>query len=84
MNTETYTPNRTPSPEILHRLASNLKRLRHLRGYTQERLGKLCGMQKNYISNVEQATVNITLANLETLAKGLWCTEGDLLRRVHE
>ena len=71
--------NRQPSPEMLGRLAVNLKRLRRKRGYTKERLGKLCGLPKNYISNIEQSTVNITLANLEALAKGLNCREADLL-----
>jgi transcriptional regulator with XRE-family HTH domain len=73
---------RKPSSEIRWRLAANLRRLRKARGYTQERLGKLCGLTKNYISNVEQATVNVTLANLEALAKGLNCRESDLLREM--
>jgi DNA-binding XRE family transcriptional regulator len=73
--------NRKASPEIGWRLATNLRRLRKARGYTQERLGKLCGFSKTYISNVEQGTVNICLANLEALANGLDCFEGDLLRR---
>ena len=64
---------------MLGRLAVNLRRLRKARGYTQERLGKLCGLTKNYISNIEQATVNVTLANLEALAKGLNCQAADLL-----
>jgi len=64
---------------MLGRLAVNLRRLRKARGYTQERLGKLCGLTKNYISNIEQATVNVTLANLEALAKGLNCQASDLL-----
>jgi len=57
--------NRQPSVEVRCRLADNLRRYRYYRGYTQERLGKLCGLRGNYVSDVEQATVNITLANLE-------------------
>jgi transcriptional regulator with XRE-family HTH domain len=72
---------RKASPEILRRLADNLKVLRARRGYTQEELAKRCGLKKNYVSNVEQALVNITLANLEALARGLDCTEEELLRR---
>jgi transcriptional regulator with XRE-family HTH domain len=64
-------------------LASNLKRLRKARGYTQERLGQRCGLTKSYISNVEQETVNISLANLEALALGLECWEADLLMPIH-
>lgn len=73
--------NRKASAEILGRLSANVKRFREARGYTQEQLAKICGFNTNYVSNVEQATVNITLANLEALAKGLGCTEAELLRR---
>jgi transcriptional regulator with XRE-family HTH domain len=71
--------NRKASPEIRWRLSTNVKRLRHARGYTQHRLGKLCGLSETYISDVEQGTVNISLANLEALAIGLRCSEADLL-----
>ena len=74
--------NRKASPKILWRLATHLRRLRKARGHTQERLGKLCGFSKTYISNIERATVNIILSNLEALAVGLGCAEEDLLRRV--
>lgn len=73
--------NRKPSSELRCRLADNLKRFRRLRGYTQEQLATHSGLTRNYISNVEQATVNISLANLEALAQGLRCGEDELLRR---
>ena len=72
--------NRKPGKIILLRLGHNLRNLRCQREYTQERLGNLCGFAPSYICNVERARVNITLANLEALAKGLGCTEVDLLR----
>jgi len=73
--------NRKPSVEIRYRLADNLRRFRSYRGYTQEGLAKVCGFHRNYVSNVEQATVNISHANLEALATGLLCGEDELLRR---
>jgi transcriptional regulator with XRE-family HTH domain len=76
--------NRQPSLEILGRLAGNLRRLRKARGYTRERLAKVCGLTKNYIGNIEQETVNISLGNLEALAKGLNCREADLLVEGNE
>jgi transcriptional regulator with XRE-family HTH domain len=76
-----HSGNRKPSMEIRYRLADNLRRYRSYRGYTQEALAKVCGLHRNYVSNVEQATVNITLANLEALATGLLCGEDELLRR---
>jgi transcriptional regulator with XRE-family HTH domain len=74
------TPKRKPSLEIRCRLASNVKRFRKARGYTQQQLAELCQLDQNYISIVEQAIVNITLANLEALATGLACTETELLK----
>jgi len=75
------TKNRKASPDILWRLATNLKRLRESRGYTQHELAQRCGFPNSYISDIEQETVNITLANLEALANGLECAAEDLLRR---
>lgn len=76
-----YTQHRKASPEIRRRLSVNLKRLRKARGYTQEELANFCQFDRNYISNVEQGRLNVTLASLETLAKGLGCEEGELLTR---
>jgi transcriptional regulator with XRE-family HTH domain len=64
---------------MLRQLSTNLKTLRRARGYTQQVLASRCGFRKSYISNVEQGTVNISLANLEALAVGLDCTAGDLI-----
>jgi transcriptional regulator with XRE-family HTH domain len=72
---------RKPSTEICYRLADNLRRYRHYRGYTQHQLARQCGFSNSYIGDVEQGIVNITLANLEALAMGLRCGEDELLRR---
>jgi DNA-binding Xre family transcriptional regulator len=71
---------RKASLEIRCHLASNLKQMRCARGYTREKLAELCQL-RSYISDIEQATVNITLANLEALARELGCTERELLTR---
>ena len=81
MKKETTRQFRKPSQAILLRLADNLKTLRKARGYTQKRLAQRTGFTKNYIANIEQATLNTSLATLETLAEGLECFEEDLLRR---
>ncbi len=75
------TPNRKATGQILYRLADNVKRMRAARGYTQDELARICGFEKSYVSRVEQAIVNITLANLQALAVGLGCTESELLMR---
>jgi len=72
---------RKASPEILERLSQNLTRLRRARGLTQRALAQRCGVTKAYVSNIEQGTINVTLATLETLAQGLFCCVTDLLRQ---
>ncbi len=76
------TGHRKPSVEILSRLSTNLKNVRNGRGYTQHELSKACGFAASYIGDIEQETVNITLANLEALAPGLERHEADLLMPI--
>ncbi len=75
---------RRASREVLARLSNNLRNLRAARGFTQENLAKLCRFNRNYISNIEHGSVNVTVATLEALAKGLGCTEARLLARRSE
>jgi transcriptional regulator with XRE-family HTH domain len=70
--------NRKPSTEILWRLGTNVKRLRLSRGYTQIELARRCGLNKGYISKIEHELLNISIANLESLIKGLDCSIVDL------
>jgi transcriptional regulator with XRE-family HTH domain len=70
---------RKASDEILKVLASNTRYFRFKRGWTQAELAKLCGFRPNYIGGVERAKINITLANIETLANGLGISEYDML-----
>jgi transcriptional regulator with XRE-family HTH domain len=72
--------NRKASQQIRYRLADNVARLRRARGFTQKELAAQCGTCETYVGNIEQGTVNITLANLEALATGLNCSEAELLR----
>jgi transcriptional regulator with XRE-family HTH domain len=76
--------NRKASPELRHRLAINLKKLREARGYTQMALARRSGINHGYISKVERELKNLTLANLEALAIALGCSEADLLWPVKQ
>lgn len=68
---------RNPSAALLRRFATNLKRLRRARGYTQHQLAERCGFAPGYIGDLEREVVNATLATLEVLAIGLDCSEQD-------
>jgi transcriptional regulator with XRE-family HTH domain len=58
----------------------NVRQFRKARGYTQQQLAELSQLDQNYISKVERATANVTLANLEALATGLARAERELLK----
>lgn len=77
---EGTTQRRNASPEIRQRLANNVKRLRKARDYTQVDLAAHCQLYQTYISSIERACLNVTLGNLEALAKGLGCAEEELMK----
>lgn len=65
--------------EIGQRLAKNVKRLRDLRGWSQEELGEQAGFHRTYISQVERAVKNPTIIAVESLAIALGVSAGELL-----
>ena len=74
--------NRKPSPEMIWRLAANVKRLRKARGYSQKSLARRTGLPHGHISKIEQELMNTSLATLEALSNGLDCSLYDLFASV--
>ena len=72
---------RKASPAFLQRVGNNIKRLREARGYSQQELADRIGRNKSLIGKLEGATLNVTIDTLDTVAQGLGCDVGDLLRR---
>lgn len=60
-------------------LARNTRRIRLLRGWSQERLAAECGLHRTYVSAVERGERNIGIDNAERLAKALRVTLAELL-----
>jgi transcriptional regulator with XRE-family HTH domain len=60
-------------------LARRLRLLRLLRRWSQEDLAAASGLHRTYISLLERAACNITLDNLERLARALGVGVADLL-----
>jgi transcriptional regulator with XRE-family HTH domain len=65
--------------DVRRRLARNLLRMRHERGFSQEELAEESDIHRTYMSDLERAQRNPTILVLERLAKALKTTESKLL-----
>ena len=62
------------------RFARLLRSERLARGISQEALAELAGLHRTYVGSVERGERNITVDNMEALAKALDLDIGDLLQ----
>lgn len=60
-------------------LARNLRRLRALKGISQEALADLAGLHRTYIGSVERCERNVSIDNIEKLSAALGVTPSQLL-----
>ncbi|MBB3109127.1 transcriptional regulator with XRE-family HTH domain [Paenibacillus phyllosphaerae] len=56
---------------VKQRVGNSLRQIRKAKGYTQESLGEKAGFHFSYIGKIERGEKNISLENLERLAKAL-------------
>lgn len=56
---------------ILEVFGQNVRNLRVERGLSQEQLADRVGLHRTYVGMIERAEKNITLCNIEKLAKAL-------------
>lgn len=67
------------SSAIQKRFGKKVRHLRHDRGFSQERLGELAKLHRTYIGMIERGEKNITLTNIDKLAKALKVKITDLV-----
>lgn len=66
--------------KVLRQFGDNVKKLRKARGWTQEYLAKRAGLHRTYIGSIERSERNVSLVNVEKIAKSLNVTIETLLR----
>ena len=68
--------------DVRHRLGSNLRKLRQVRGLSQEAFADEAGLHRTYISGIERGVRNPTVVILDKIAKALKVPAGTLLDDV--
>lgn len=65
---------------IAKKFGQNLKKVRTSKGLSQEKLAFQAKLHRTYVSAVERGNRNVSLINIEKIAKALKVNIGDLFR----
>lgn len=65
--------------QILIRFGKNVRAERLKHGISQEQLGEIARVHRTYIGMIERAEKNITLTNIEKIARALGVRPGHLI-----
>ena len=65
---------------IKKELGQEIRKLRTARGFIQETFSKVCGLDRTYIADVELGKRNISIENIDKIAKGLAITLPELFK----
>jgi transcriptional regulator with XRE-family HTH domain len=64
------------------RFGRAIRRLREAQGINQEEAAERCGLHRTYYSGIERGVRNVSLVNIERVAKGLKTSLPDLFSRM--
>ncbi|MFS1013907.1 MULTISPECIES: helix-turn-helix domain-containing protein [Enterococcus] len=70
--------------DLVEIFAINVKNKRRELNISQEELADICGLHRTYISLIERKKRNITIKNIEIIAKGLNTKPYQLLMKENE
>jgi transcriptional regulator with XRE-family HTH domain len=68
--------------DIRIRFGRAIRRVREEQEINQEEAAERCGLHRTYYSGVERGVRNLSLVNIEKIARGLRTSLPDLFRRV--
>lgn len=72
-----------PMPvDIRIRFGRAIRRIREKREINQEEAAERCGLHRTYYSDVERGVRNVSLVNIERIAKGLKRTLPEVFGRI--
>ena len=69
---------------LMDALSKVLRRRRQQLGYSQDKVAKVAGLHRTYLSEIESGTGNLTLASLERLSTALESSASELLKAAED
>ena len=66
-------------PDIQKKSGDKLREIRKQKSLSQEKLAFKCGLHRTYISDIERGSRNVSLKNIEKIAKALGISPKSLL-----
>lgn len=71
-----------PSADLLTRLGDRIRTLRKKRGWTQVEFAERVGIDRSFLADMERGKRNVSILNLELIAKGLKVSLSQLFSRL--
>ena len=65
--------------DVQARFGRRVREVREKKDISQERLGELAGLHRTYVSSLERGKRNVSLVNIEKLARALGVTMAELV-----
>lgn len=68
--------------DLLTRLGDRIRKLRKARGWTQAEMAERVGIDRSFLADVERGKRNVSILNLELIAKGFKISLSQLFSRL--
>jgi transcriptional regulator with XRE-family HTH domain len=68
--------------DLLVRLGNRIRKLRKKRGWTQTVMAERVGIDRSFLADVERGKRNVSILNVELMAKGLKVSLSQLFSRL--